>query len=252
MDVPQLYRGPRFRIGKFNPNTSRNPVRGRWRCLFFGSVGPKLALAIAFLLQLPLTALFAAGAQSNWVSISWDSNPSPTLASYRLYYGVESGIYLTNVQVLKPTNSVTVTSLQPGRTYYFSVAALTTNGAEGEYSDEVTYQAPGRFLPPELTEDIVQVGGGGGMAPPAPYEPPVPKPGPSGPRLEILPVGQPPVAYFLSFEAPANKQCELQVSGDLLDWQRLVPFTTGSASQRLVLTDLAGTAPRRYYRLVIR
>jgi hypothetical protein len=208
------------------------------------------------------------GAQS--VTLAWNSNSETNLAGYRLYYGQASRSYSGIVPVGKHETSATVTNLEAGLTYYFAVTAYTGDGLESDYSDEVRYTVPGSGnLEPELTEslvipgeetdellpfpadteEVVEIGGDEAVK----VEPDVVIDVSSdrAPRLEIMPIGQPPVAYFVWFEAPANRQCELQVSDDLVEWHLLFPFTTGGAGRLFEFTELATGNARRYYRLKI-
>ena len=76
------------------------------------------------------------------VTLAWDQSPSSTnyvVGSYNLYYGAASGVYTNRVSVLGVTNTTNmVTNLVRGVTYYFAATAVTTNGLESDYSNEVS------------------------------------------------------------------------------------------------------------------
>ena len=75
------------------------------------------------------------------VTLEWDPNMESDLEGYKLYYGVESRNYSYIIDVGNQT-SYTITELQIGETYYFSVSAYNTAGYEGDYSNEVFYTVP--------------------------------------------------------------------------------------------------------------
>lgn len=223
-----------------------------------------------------LSAFPVIAAQS--ITLAWNPNTEPDLAGYRLYYGASPRNYTVQLPVAIPdapaTNvTATVSGLTPGRTYFFAVTALTRDGLESGYSTEVRYAVPNPLVPPVVTESLVVSVHPPDVGPPPTAtdevveveEQPDPDPDPDPdlepdigassvprPRLEIIPVGQPVLAFFISFETPANRECELQVSEDLVGWVPLIPFTAASASRRFDFTDLIGIEPLRFYRLLIR
>ncbi len=219
--------------------------------------------------SLGMVSFEAAAAQS--IALAWNANSELDLAGYRLYYGTTSKVYSLRIEVAIPqvpsaTVSSSVVGLQSGRTYYFAVTALNRDGLESGYSQEVTYSVPNPVIPPVVTESLVvseyapadygpaptrtdEVVEVGAELPPGVDDAVIMASAVAGPRLEIVPVGRPVVACFLSFEAPANRECELQVSRDMVSWQLLVPFTAAAASRRFAFTDLVGAEPLRFYRL---
>jgi hypothetical protein len=87
-----------------------------------------------------------AAARSNSVTLSWsapttyiDGTPLVGLAGFRVHYGTASGQYS---QVLAIANasvtSVVLEGLGSGYTWYFAVTAFSSDGAESEYSTEVS------------------------------------------------------------------------------------------------------------------
>ena len=75
------------------------------------------------------------------VTLGWDSNMEVDLEGYKLYYGFESGNYSYTIDVGYQT-IYTITNLQIGETYYFSVTAYNNIGYESSYSNEVLYTIP--------------------------------------------------------------------------------------------------------------
>ncbi|MEZ5591646.1 MAG: PKD domain-containing protein [Gammaproteobacteria bacterium] len=73
-------------------------------------------------------------------TLTWDPSSSPSVTSYRLYYGQSSGNYTSNINTGMAT-SYTVTGLQDGQTYYFAVTA-TDGSTESDFSNEVSKTIP--------------------------------------------------------------------------------------------------------------
>ena len=84
-------------------------------------------------------------ASSGAVTINWtpptentDGTPLTNLAGYDIHYGTASGDYTQNVSVSNPgLATYVVDNLGPG-TYYFSIAAVNSAGAESPLSPEVS------------------------------------------------------------------------------------------------------------------
>jgi len=81
------------------------------------------------------------------VSLTWDApannpdgSPVANLAGYRLYYGTAPQAYTEKVEV-GLAQKATLTNLQEGVAYYFSVVAYNEAGAEGSYSGELSWTA---------------------------------------------------------------------------------------------------------------
>ncbi len=216
---------------------------------------------------LGLVRFEAVAAQS--VALAWNANSESDLAGYRLYYGTTSRVYSLQIEVAVPavastTVSASVAGLQPGQRYYFAVTALARDGFESGYSEEVTYAMPNPAMPPVVTESFVvsehlEVDPG---PPPTKTDEVVEVEGltpaenavlmatsVSSPRLDIVPVGRPVVAFSISFDLPLNRACELQVSRDLVHWQLLVPFAAAPTSRRFAFTEAVEAEPLRFYRV---
>jgi hypothetical protein len=77
----------------------------------------------------------AAGAPAQ-VVLAWDANTESNLAGYKVYIGDSSGVYGTAIDAGNVT-TYTVTGLQSGHHYYFTVTAYDLDGIESAHSNEV-------------------------------------------------------------------------------------------------------------------
>jgi len=107
-----------------------------------------LGVILAFFCLLALTS---PAADRDSVTLAWDHSPggSNVIAGYRVYWGPASAVYTNLVAVGYVTNA-TVKPLVPGVLYFFAATALDKGGLESEFSNEVSYRAPGP-PPPALT-----------------------------------------------------------------------------------------------------
>jgi hypothetical protein len=71
------------------------------------------------------------------LSLAWDKSSETNVTGYKLFYGLASGQYTSNVDVGNQT-SCTVSNLTDGKTYYFAVTAYNSYG-QSPYSNEVIY-----------------------------------------------------------------------------------------------------------------
>lgn len=69
-------------------------------------------------------------------SLTWDPITDTSLAGYNLYLGTQPGVYGPPISVGLNT-AYTAGNLTGGKTYYFSVTAVNTTGAESAHSNEV-------------------------------------------------------------------------------------------------------------------
>ncbi len=99
-----------------------------------------------FILFICLVLLTGTKINAAQVSLMWDANPDPSISGYRVYYGTASYSYSKIIDVGNQT-SATVGNLQKDVTYYFAVTDYDGQGAESEYSNEVSYPPP----PPPLS-----------------------------------------------------------------------------------------------------
>lgn len=83
--------------------------------------------------------------QSGAVTLSWqpptentDGTALTDLSGYTIHYGTHSGDYTSSVQLTNPgLTTYVMDNLTPG-TYYFAITASANNGAQSDYSPEVT------------------------------------------------------------------------------------------------------------------
>ena len=88
--------------------------------------------------SLPTFSMLVAAATVGSASLSWlpptqntDGSSLTNLGGYRIYYGTDQSNLGSSIQVTNAgLTSYTVGNLQPG-TYFFAVAAYTTDGVEG-------------------------------------------------------------------------------------------------------------------------
>ena len=79
----------------------------------------------------------AADATAGILTLQWDPSPDSSVAGYRVFVGTEPGTYSTTVNVGNQLRFV-FEDAQPGRTYYFAVAAYTSANIVGPFSAEVS------------------------------------------------------------------------------------------------------------------
>jgi hypothetical protein len=82
------------------------------------------------------------------LTLEWNAL-DPSVAGYRVYYGVEPGIYSVAIDV-GPAASCSVSNLVLGTTYYFTATAYSHLGAESAFSSEIVYGARLPALDPAL------------------------------------------------------------------------------------------------------
>ena len=80
-------------------------------------------------------------AQATSVRLAWNPNTESDVTNYRLSYGTSSGTYSQAVDCGLET-SRTISGLQAGTTYYFTVQAVNVDGLESPPSSEVAFRIP--------------------------------------------------------------------------------------------------------------
>lgn len=87
------------------------------------------------------------------VNLIWNPDDNE-VASYNLYYGPESRTYLNSVSAVA-TNAVL--NLRPLQVYYLAVTAVSSDGTESDFSNEIVYQPSPQLIQlhfPEPTAGI--------------------------------------------------------------------------------------------------
>lgn len=76
-------------------------------------------------------------------SLSWDAGEGSDVVGYKIYQAIAPGVYGAPIATV-PLNVTryTLTGLASGTTYFFTVTAYTSNGAESSFSNEVSKAIP--------------------------------------------------------------------------------------------------------------
>ncbi len=184
-------------------------IRGREANTSLGTISIQAAPPT---LQRVLGLAVSAGGQSS-VTLAWDASPDSSIAGYRLYEGGASQTHTNAIDVGNVT-AVTAAGLVGGATYFYAVTAYDTNGAESDYSGEISYTVPLPANPPP-TITVTALGG----------------------------------SVLLSGAGQAGQTYNVLASQDLNIWTVIGTVTT-DASGSFTFTDPAGTSsPIRMYRL---
>ncbi len=93
------------------------------------------------LLRASLSLEAASGPPLASVTLAWDPTPNSESLTYRIYYGVLSGAYEHRVDT-GPSTTATIDGLVPGQEYFFAATAISAEGLESEFSNEVAYKVP--------------------------------------------------------------------------------------------------------------
>ncbi len=98
------------------------------------------------------------------LTLAWNPVSDPGVAGYNLYYGTASRVY-TNMVPVGNTNTVTITGLTPGVTYFLAVTTEAISGLESSYSDEISFTLPN---PGPILQQAVMTSGGVNLSATAP------------------------------------------------------------------------------------
>jgi hypothetical protein len=118
-----------------------------------------VALLCAVFLQFAIGATAVTATQS--VTVTWDANSEPDVVGYRLFYGRESHLYTTQVDV--PGPMAVASNLTEGETYYFAAVAYNNDGLQSELSAEISYEVSGGPPGPSPTPSATPAPGRGGL-----------------------------------------------------------------------------------------
>jgi uncharacterized repeat protein (TIGR02543 family) len=118
----------------------------RPRASYFYPLGFVSFAALTFILL-----LFTPNVYSFQITLAWDPNTEIDVAGYKLYYGNASHNYTSIVNVGNQT-SYTISGLEDGKTYFFSLTAYSTSYVESNFSEELPYTTP--TTPPACTYSL--------------------------------------------------------------------------------------------------
>lgn len=182
-------------------------------------------MPVVYIIIILLIGSFCSAQAGQSVTLVWDPNPETDIAGYRLYYGLDSGVYGQSFEVGNLTTA-TVANLTGGSRYYFAVTAYNWDQVESEPSDEVVFDA---------TID------------------PVPNPVPDRPPaliagLQVLPDGS--IQFLVNPVSgnPAPGGVDVEVSSDLQKWSLLVHLDYPVTAVSITDPEAVGE-PTRFYRL---
>jgi fibronectin type III domain protein/BACON domain-containing protein len=85
---------------------------------------------------IPVILTLSAPTTNGTAALTWQPSTDTSLAGYNLYIGTQAGVYGPPTSVGLNT-SYTVGSLTGGKTYYFTVTAVSSAGTESQHSNEV-------------------------------------------------------------------------------------------------------------------
>ena len=117
---------------------------------------PLLRIPVFLLVLILSLCLFPTSALAGEVTLAWDP-PSTEYGGFILAYGTSSGSY-SHTQDVGAQATYTVTSLNPGQTYYFAVKAYSpARDIESPYSNQVVATLPSIDTTPPASPKNVQV-----------------------------------------------------------------------------------------------
>jgi len=170
--------------------------------------GNILFLALLFQSIMAFSAMAPAG-QS--VTLAWNANSDPTIAGYKIYYGVTSGTYNNQINAGNAT-SVIISGLVAGVTYYFAATAYDNLGRESGYSSEIIYSVPATL---------------------------------AAMQIRSAPAGQ----FILTATGLAGQTYQILATQDFTVWT-VIGTVTAETDGTLDFTDMnAASFPQRFYRI---
>jgi hypothetical protein len=94
--------------------------------------------------------LLSQAAQAAAVKLAWDANPESDISGYLLSYGTSPGSSTATLATGKVTNA-TVSGLEEGKTYYFTLKAVNASGLQSDPSAEISHRVPTSASSPSVT-----------------------------------------------------------------------------------------------------
>jgi len=89
-----------------------------------------------------LQAVFSSVGQPNFIDLTWSPNTEAELAGYNVYRREEGGPAVKINSELAKIPTYRDRDIQPGKKYFYSVAAVDLRGNESAYSDEASESVP--------------------------------------------------------------------------------------------------------------
>ena len=99
-------------------------------------------LALMFLV--PVSAV--KGSTVGSASCSWDAVADPSVSGYKVYWGIQSGVYDHSLDAGNVTQ-VIIPGFSPGVQYFSAVTAYSNTGGESDYSTEVSFSVSTAVVP---------------------------------------------------------------------------------------------------------
>ena len=84
------------------------------------------------------------------IALAWDVNSEPSVTGYTLFYGTQSGVYTTSIDV---GNLISYLIDLPGTQYYFALRAYTATGLTSPLSNEVAESSAIALTDPGIQSD---------------------------------------------------------------------------------------------------
>lgn len=94
-------------------------------------------ISLTFITFISTTFFLPVYSLAGQVTAAWDPNNEPNVTGYIVYWGIASRQYTDSVDVGNQTE-YTISALDDGQTYYFSVTAYDNFDVESNYSEEVS------------------------------------------------------------------------------------------------------------------
>ena len=113
-----------------------------------------VACALYTVVIATILTLFPASVLAGQVSLSWDLNSEPDIDGYYLHYGTQSGIYDAQgspIFIDHPEEVITVTGLQSGQEYFFTLTAVNESAQSSLPGDEISVVVSEDNPPPDTT-----------------------------------------------------------------------------------------------------
>jgi hypothetical protein len=89
----------------------------------------------------PIVLQTQAALADRGVELTWNASPAGDIVGFNVYYGTQSGVYSAVIGVSGVTDTI-IPELEPGKMYYFLVAAVDDYGEENDFSNEGSCVVP--------------------------------------------------------------------------------------------------------------